>query len=48
MIKSFSIILKEITGYQMEQKLYIMLSDSTPFLFLKFMMNVAFITVFIW
>jgi len=47
-IKSISIILKEITGDQMEQKMYITLSDSSPFLFLKFTMNVAFITVFIW
>jgi hypothetical protein len=28
--------------------MYIMLSDSPPFLFLKIMMNIAFITVFIW
>jgi hypothetical protein len=48
MIKSFGAILKEIIGDQIEQKMYIMLSDSPPFLFLKIMMNIAFITVFIW
>jgi len=47
MIKSFGTVL-EIIGNQMEQKMYIMLSDSPPFLFLKFMMNVAFIIVLIW
>jgi len=47
MIKSFSTILKEITGDQIEQKMYIM-SDSPPFLFLKFMINVALIILFIW
>jgi len=51
MIKSFGTKLKEIIGDQMEQKMYIMymlLSDSPPFLFLKFTMNAAFIVVFIW